>query len=622
MLRRSPLLWQLPVFFALALVAIAGALPSGRVVGEGVDLYGTLWFYWWQLDCLRTGVDPGFTDLFFHPLGKDIFAHTGNNLVDAKLSVPFQLLWGYPDYQKWFVATLLVANGLAFRPLAREVLGEGSPAFLASLAWMINPFTLFELHCGRPTQALVVFVPLAFLGMVRLEKDTSWKWPLLAGAMVAAQAWTYWFMGWFLALAFVPLAFYGLRESKDRTGLVKRWAVAGGVCAVLVGPAAWAMAAAASAGDVPGLAAASNSLFSVPEALANNVSPGLHGYDLLEQHDVSIFGTLAWGLPVLVWAWKGPHRTPWLGVLLVALVFSVGPSLEIHALGLNLVMPHYMALYRFLPFFDRLWFPYRLVGIAMVPASLALGALLVQWQARKRGGSALWIAAFLGIGLGEQARDGHFPLASMDMAPPPTVRWLADEEGALIHLPFGVYGEQVAWMAVHEHAMFGGMAENAPLLWPEGFRERLKNRFVQRLVHAVRGPFLDEGERGGAPAGDARAHREALSAEGFRWVVLDRELAGLEVARTRRRLEKEDKDPVQVAQEQVAGLVDLLGPPSAVDGALVTWHLHGVVQAPGALAATEERLADTAWVEGFLDLHRRDHRPPPKPSTAGTLEKR
>ena len=622
MSRRSPLLWQMPVFCALALVAIAGALPSGRVVGEGVDLYGTLWFYWWQLDCLRTGADPGFTELFFHPLGKDIFAHTGNNLVDAKLSVPFQLLWGYPDYQKWFVAVLLVANGLAFRPLAKEVLGEGSPAFLASLAWMINPFTLFELYCGRPTQALVVFVPLAFLGMVRLEKESGWKWPVLAGAMVAAQAWTYWFMGWFLALAFLPLAFHAWHRSGNRAGLVKRWALAGGVCAALVAPAALAMAAAASAGDVPGLAAASGSLFSVPEALSNNVSPSLHGYDQLEQHHVSIFGTLAWGLPLLFWAWKGPLRTPWLGVLLVPLVFSVGPSLEIHAMGLNVVMPHYMALYHYLPFFDRLWFPYRLVGVAMVPASLALGALLVQWQSRGRGGAPLWILAFLGIGLGEQAREGHFPLASMDMAPPATVRWLAEEDGALIHLPFGVYGEQVAWMAVHGHPMFGGMAENAPLLWPDGFRERLNNRFVQRLIHAVRAPLLDEGERGGAPAGDVRAHREALLAEGFRWVVLDRELAGLEVARTRRRLDKADKDPARVAQEQVEGLVELLGAPSAVDGTLVTWHLEGVVQAPESLAATEERLIDTAWLEGFLDLRRREQKPPPKPSTAGTLETR
>jgi len=606
------------VFIALALVAIAGALPAGRVVGEGVDLYGTLWFYWWQLDCLRTGADPGFTDLFFHPLGKDIFAHTGNNLVDAKLSVPFQLLWGYPDYQKWFVVALLVANGLAFRPLAREVLGEGSPAFLASLAWMVNPFTLFELHCGRPTQALLVFVPLAFWGMVRLERDAHWKWPLLAGAMVAAQAWTYWFMGWFLALAFVPLALSAWRQSEDRPGLLQRWTLAGGVCAGLVGPAAWAMAAAASAGDVPGLVASSGSFFSLPEALPNNVSPTLHGYDLLEQHDVSIFGTVSWGLPVLLWAWKGPHRTPWLGVLLVVLVFSVGPTLEIHALGLNLLMPHYMVLYRFLPFFDRLWFSYRFLGVAMVPASLALGALLVQWRGRRS--AALWVAAFLGVGLGEQARDGHFPLASVDMAPPATVRWLAEKEGALLHLPFGVYGEQVAWMAVHERPMFGGMAENAPLLWPEGFRERLKNRFVQGLVHAVRGPLLDEGERGGAPAGDPRAHREALVDEGYQWVVLDRELAGLEVARSRRRLDKSDVDPAKVAAEQVAGLSALLGAPSAVDGALVTWHLEGVVQAPEGLTATEERLKDPSWVEGFLDVRRREQPRPPKPSTAGSLE--
>ena len=85
-----------------ALIAIVGVLPAvlagQHVVGDGVDLYGTLWFFWWVRDCLEHLRSPGFTELFFYPLGKDIFAHTGNNFVDAYLSVPFQWIFGFPTW--------------------------------------------------------------------------------------------------------------------------------------------------------------------------------------------------------------------------------------------------------------------------------------------------------------------------------------------------------------------------------------------------------------------------------------------------------------------------------------------------------------------------------------------
>ena len=48
---------------------------NDRLLGDGVDLFGTIWFYWWVKYCLVNGIDPSFTDIFFHPYGKDIFAH-------------------------------------------------------------------------------------------------------------------------------------------------------------------------------------------------------------------------------------------------------------------------------------------------------------------------------------------------------------------------------------------------------------------------------------------------------------------------------------------------------------------------------------------------------------------
>ena len=98
------------VFLAIGLLAVGPALKSGHVVGDGVDMYGTLWFYWWIQDCILELENPSFTTLFFYPLGKDIFAHTGNNFVDAVASVPFQWLFGNPGYQRWFV--LAVPNAL------------------------------------------------------------------------------------------------------------------------------------------------------------------------------------------------------------------------------------------------------------------------------------------------------------------------------------------------------------------------------------------------------------------------------------------------------------------------------------------------------------------------------
>ncbi len=339
------------VFLGLACLATRAAWTPGHVVGAGVDLYGTLWFYWWQLECLADLRDPGFTDLIFYPLGKDIFAHTGNNLLDATASIPFQLMFGPMEYQKWFVLALLVANGLAFLPLAREVLGKTWGAFGASVAWMINPYTLFEIHCGRLTQAFLVFTPLAFLAMLRIQRGRHWRWGILLGLSVALQAWTYWFMGWFMAIGLLPLAIYGWSQVKDTRNYARQLFLAAGCCLLLVAPAVLAMVAAASSGGVPGLATESAGVLGSPGQLPNNVAAGLHGYDLLEQDNISILFTISWGLPLLYWLFRGTSRRPWAAVLVTVLAFSVGPKLELG--GMELVMPHYMLLYDHLPFFDR-----------------------------------------------------------------------------------------------------------------------------------------------------------------------------------------------------------------------------------------------------------------------------
>ena len=303
-------------FVALGAVA-AALLQPGHIVGDGVDQYGTFWFYWWIGHCIETGQDPGFTDLMFSPLGKDIFAHTGNNFVDAVVAQPFQALLGFPRYQPVFVGVVLFVNALAMRPLARRVLGGGGPGlswggFAAVLLWMANPFVLFELMTGRLTQAFLWFLPLAFSSFLALEErarkaELAWNSPrllvpaVLAGVWTGLQAWTYWFMGFFMAFGFA-----WLRGScwctAPPAALLAGWAVAPG--GPVTSPRLVAMLGASGGGrsrGCPSEAPLWQLIWDKPPGEQRRSD--LHGSYLMETRGQPMLGHLTWGggLPWPCW---------------------------------------------------------------------------------------------------------------------------------------------------------------------------------------------------------------------------------------------------------------------------------------------------------------------------------
>jgi len=199
------------------------------------------------------------------------------------------------------------------------------------------------------------------------------------------------------------------------------------------------------------------------------------------------------------------------------------------------------------------------------------------------------------------------------------VEWIAEEEGAVIHIPFGVYGMPVVWQTVHGQPLFGGMGENASILWPSGYSQRLRNRFIQRLVVASRAPGYPKGSMV-EPEGRDRAHREAILAEGYRWVVLDRTLAVAEVGRMRSRLGLVDLSVEEVADEVLVGLVEVLGEPVAIEDELVTWHLGGEIETPADLQVSEAALNGHAWILGTpLQPRSSPQTPGGRPSAPTTL---
>ena len=61
--------------------------PWTRLAGEEfLDGMGTQWFYWYAGELLQ-GEPLEHSQLLFFPYGKEVFLHTGGNLVDAFLAL-------------------------------------------------------------------------------------------------------------------------------------------------------------------------------------------------------------------------------------------------------------------------------------------------------------------------------------------------------------------------------------------------------------------------------------------------------------------------------------------------------------------------------------------------------
>ena len=608
------------VYIFAALLAIAPALKANHVVGDGVDMYGTIWFYWWIQECIQTWSDPGFTDWFFYPLGKDIFAHTGNNFVDAAFAAPFYWVFGSPGYHRWFILSLLLANAATFRVFAKGVFTSKWAVFVSTLVWMLNPFVLFEITCGRSTQAFLPFMPLAFHFLIQMEsRDKGWQWwglPALAGLFVALQGWTYWFMGYFMALVILPMAAWAIWQSKDRKTLLARYLIAGAVCLVCVAPAGFAISGLASEGEVPGLVdVASVDLFAPPGAIANNVSPFLHGWIFAEFMGTPLLISFAWLPLLLAWLVFGKDRLRFVVGFFLVWLFAIGPV--IHPPVPNppvwAVEPLYMAAYHYLPFFDRLWFPYRMVVMCFFILCFGAGQLVERFEKRiPVWGVPVALGLFLAVTLGEQARLRVFPFVSKDLTLPATYEMIRDNPGKVMHLPFGISQPSIVWQTFYEQKMFGGMGENASILLPDGFDKRIRrNSFIRTLIQIGRTPRL--------PANKYNpVHREAFEREGFRWVVFHRDLQ--EGVANQRGV----ANPETYAFAATERLVELLGPPVSVEGVLVTWDLsqeHGPLSGyepgPGLLTvrdwkssietpAYEKALQDAGRLPGPPQLRRDD----------------
>jgi hypothetical protein len=530
--------WFAPLLAAALIGAVFG--PSllhlgGRFLGiEYVDHYGTQWFYWYVEHQLRAGEAMGHTDLYFFPWGKDIFLHTGTNVLDGYLALPFRLLLGPVAGYNAFVLTGLLATGLAFWVLARDYTEDRGVLILATALFTVSPFAMFELVEGRPTQAILALPVFFVFAMLRSGVRRGLLWPLLAGAALAACGYQYWFYAFFGGV--VCLGHGAVRfcappeEGGSRWRQLGRHVLIAAVAFALASPVAIPLAMAASGeGDVPGLLDVSRwSLQASPPITVEDQTIGLFLWQpfrryagfyvvemgpqerLLAQAILLPWVSLAAMLAALLRPGKLP-RGPLLVMALAAALLAMGPIILVGKLGFP--NPPYIWLAKSVGFLRRLWWPARATAYLAIIAGLFNIALL-RWAARRNVRAFVGVSLVLVVGWGLDLHlAGTLPFPSWDAAIPAGYRCLATgPEGAIMELPYNWTQAHLYYQSAHARPIMGGMLENNPVFTPDEFTDlKDSNGFVKSLLTAT---MLDPNVPEWAPE-DQQAVRDL----GYRYVI-------------------------------------------------------------------------------------------------------
>ena len=554
---------ELLVIIALSIFMVAPALVvKNSLIGEGVDLYGTIWFYEWIFDSVRTGSNPSHTDLFFYPYGKDIFGHTGNNFVDAILAVPFLAIFGFPLFQPIFYGFILLTNALAFRVLAHHLFDSFHARLGTTILVLLSPYVLSELIQGRPTQALLCFSILSIHFFLKMLHSKHIVDAVKCGFCTALQGWTYWYGGYFLGIILVVFSLVHWDK--------KHWKVYSTAlltCILCISPGILSMIWHMNNTTIPGLHTPDWNDWSIPIMDPTYSRSYLVGYLIYEPWGMKMFGLLSMSFPTLLALWFARKHRFWWIALLVSLLVASGPFYTVE--GEIRPLYHYIFLHKTLPFFSRLWFPYRMVSLSLVLAVIGIGFALQQLKGHWRWSTMFLVFVHLLI----QVESYCVPLLHHPWVEPKVYSEMKKEPGAIIELPIGFVRRSILWQSQHSLPTFGGMGENLPLLMPQEHRMRLKSSLFRYFQKAY--SFPDK-RRELPPLQDAID-------QGFRYVTIDMSVVYGDY-RKRFQDNAEEKKNYFIIRLQ-----ELIGKPSFIEGPLWVWDLKKEVDSPIILKDEDEQ---------------------------------
>lgn len=515
-MRVVPLLVLLLLFLA-SLGGVLSAFGDGFLGRYYVDAWGTQWFYWFtQHTVLQDTVSQ--TAMFFYPWGKDVYGHTGGNVLDGVLAAPFRAALGPALGYNVFVVLIFLTNVWGMRRLLGEFAVSSWAAWLTGALFAFNPFLLTELRDGRPTQAILVFALLFWTYWVRAAQ--GWRPVVLAGVFLALTGLMYWYYAILAAPAALAVT------ALDRApGALRNRVAAGALAAVLVLPFALGML---TSDAVPGLF--DTTLWSAttwsPMTL-DGMPVGILAFDPLrrmsgfwvEDPDGTRIFTPEWvsmlRIQVVLAAaglWYASPRLRRVGlcILVPSLLVALGPE------WMGIPNTPYLLAVKFVRVLQRLWWPARAlvffhVGLAILAAPLWDG--LVRWPRTRSvlafGAAVAWLVDLKVATLA--------PLPMWSARIPNVYECLAKDtdRAPVFELPYAYTQAHLYYQTVHEHPIFGGMIEDNKIFTPVPQQAmRTDNTFVKGLIDLADAKYPDKE----ITTEDKNAMRDL----GYRWVVLDK----------------------------------------------------------------------------------------------------
>lgn len=370
----------------------------------------------------------------------------------------------------------LVVNALACAWAGRRATRSDAGALAGLLVGATDAYAFAEGLNGRPEQALWAPNALYLGALAELHRAPGQRrWILAAGASLAAAGAVYWFYAYFLVLLTLGLA--GARAMGRRLSLrgFLDLAAVGGVSAVLVLPFLAPVVLATLQGTEVFTAVKEQSEDAYTQQVMASILPGNLLWPLFPAREASRDVTL-FLLPLLLYTVvhaRGAAREV-AGMGLAALLFALGPVVGTLAAsapgGAQMVaertlkigagvlyLPGYLL--NVVPGYERFWWPYRWLGVAL-PA-LAVAAAWVVSRSRHRvlllGALAVGGVAQMALALRTTQRFA-FPFAL-----PPVLAAIAEapNPAPILQLPRdGLMNSFIGYQAVHGQPIDGGVATN------------------------------------------------------------------------------------------------------------------------------------------------------------------
>ena len=444
------------------------------LLGQKSWLEGTIWWYWDVTNAPLQGINPLANTLQAYPVGFNRILLNGN-LGDALLSAPFFWFLPIPAAYNLTIIAFLLFNTTAAYTCFRVWLGGRWIPLCLSLTFLLHPSLLVFIDEGRPTQFLFgwVFLALAWLrGFLQDPPAGRKKWII---ASTCGTYICYWYYGFFLSLLLLVIILaLGFRSPAVLRKALLSGALKGAAYVVLLCipfglPFLWAI----FFGE--GIEGVSLMGTLLPQAWAKN-SVGLFEPLLLHSrfHTYLPYSSLLFifAAAVVRCYQRGPSAPPfpsarppqeYLGTFFFCAgifdILMLGPFLTISGAPVSLPGEHpiwlpWALLFKFLPFFSRLSYPYLAFPFFLVCWLMACGLVLSQvvshrsrWLGR---GAALILLLEVVLRM-----DPTLPTSSFSV--PPFYEQISRDNSfeALIEYPFGATDFRQLYQPIHGKSMFG-----------------------------------------------------------------------------------------------------------------------------------------------------------------------